>query len=576
MLTKKKLGGLAVTIAASALMLGACNTVEARPTDAEYYQNILNLKDIVNNQMKEIYDAVVVPGDTNSETVLNNVLYRYATTMFGNFYGEEGAASLKNAVLGNDETMLQAIADTYEVYGGNAEKVKAMYRSIVMRLEEVFLGYVQDETYQNRKVFEEEEFYDARIAEYYDLPEVESTDFNRKLVDGSIRLEEGTLGVDDTLVGTNGYFGNILDRYQPYIEVAVLPTIYRSLLTSQYLIEENYRALGLSYARKVDIINLANNSDPNYVYATRNLMDAYSDLVINGGYEEDNAGTTVDANTYGFEFLSSLYKGTYDAGSDATGAALAEAIYEQADWTTGTISSDPLDPDGGETTYYHESSLGKIYDDYLKLTESRYSDDDTIRNDFTGNGAYAPEIGFMIKYQDLVAESHTTHGWYTSTGLPSDTIPSAMQTRLFRMNVANEVDFNLTEDGDAYVDDLDMDYGWYRGGNYYLVPANYESGDETPYVVTDAGNWYIVKVDEAVKTAKLSETNDQSYANMPKHSDDALYLDNIAREVAYTLSSNDTYVSSANQYYVEQMAISFHDDDVYDYFKSTFAGLFND
>ncbi len=572
MRNKTKLAATLLTAIAGVATLASCNRVEARPTDSEYYKSILNLEGIVNNQMKEIYDAVVVAGDTNSETVLNNVLYRYATTMFGELYGENG---LKEAVNNNDETKLQAIADTYEIYEGDVERVKSIYKQIVYRIEEVFLGYVKDTTYQTRSVFEEEKFYDQRIAEYYDLPEVASTDFNRKLVGGSLRLVEGTLGYDDSLVGENAYFGDILDRYETYIKVAVLPDIYRNLLTSEYLISQNYRSLGLSYARKVDIINLPNNSDPNMINATRNLMDSYSTNVINAG---------LDGETYGFEFLSNLYKGTYEFATDTRGSAasdseadkLAHEIYSEAGWTEATIDSDPLSADGGEASYYKESSLGAIYEDWKLLTDNRFSDDDSVRSEFTGSGAYAPEIGFQIRYQELVAASHTTHGWFTSSGMPSDTVPSAMQTRLFRMNVANEVDFNLNEDGTAYEDNLNMDYGWYRGGDYYLVPANYEDGDQNPFVVTNAGNWYIIKVEEAVKTAKLSETNDQSYDKMLKHEDEPLFLDEVAMNVAYALSSNDTYANSAKQYYVEQMAISFHDDDVYDYFKTTFGGLFND
>ncbi len=559
---KKKIAGIALLACAGTTVLASCNDVEARPADDVYYQSILNLEDIVHNQLKDIYDAVVTAGSSNSETVLNNILYNYAETMFGTFYGDSG---LKEAYINDDESALQAIADTYSVYEGSVDLVRAYYEEIVYRIEEEFLTYVQDETYQTRSVFEEEEFYDDRIAEYYDLVDVASTDFNIKLVDGSLRIDEGTDGYDDSLVGADAYFGDILDRYEPYIEVSILPDIYRNLLTSQYLITQNYRSLGLSYARKIDVVALSDNSDSAYVNATRQLMDAYSTLVINAG---------LDTDLYGFEFLVSLYKGTYEWSEnlDTEADLLADAIYKAADWTKVDLSDDSL----GNDFYYRESGLGDIYYDYEQLTDNRFSDDDDIRSDFTGDGAYSPEIGFQIKYQELVATSYTTHGWYTSTSIPDDTIPSDMQTRLFRMNVANEVDFNLDDDDETYLEDYEMTYGWYKGGNYYLIPANYENGDTNPYLVYEDGTWYIIKVEEAVKTAKLSETNSQSYNNMPKHDGDGEFLNSIALDVAYALSSNDTYTTSAQQYYVEQMCIFFHDDDVYDYFKDTFSGLFND
>lgn len=558
-----KVSGLSVLALAG---LAACNPVEARPADSYYYANILELDGIVNNTMSEIYDSVVVSGSTNSETILDNILYLYSTTIFGNFYAEgEGDVSLKNAVVNNDADALKAIADAYDVYEGEPDRVVALYEHIVGEIEDTFLGYISNADYTTRNYFDEEDFYDARIAEYYDLPEVESDAFGYKLVDGELRIEEGTHGYNDTLVGANAYYGDILDRYEPYIDQVVLPDIYRSLLVSQYLINENYRSLGLSYARKVDIISLANNGEAQYINATQNLMSAYASLVINAG---------LDAEKYGFEFLSSLYKGTYVSTGDTEADNLVSSIYAAAGWTTDTIDDDPLNP-GNPATYYRQSSLGAIYADYKLLTESRFTDDSTIRGEFTNNGEYSPEIGFQIRYNELVAESHTTHGWYNSSDLPADTIPSDMQTRLFRMNVANEVDFNLDDQGN-YLPNDEMDYGWYRGGNYYLIPANYETGDAAPYVVYSSGNWYIVKVEEAVKTAKLNDTSDQCYSEMPKHESDPLFLSEIARDVAYMRAGNDTYVSSSNQYFVEQMALSFHDDDVYDYFKTTFSGLYND
>lgn len=572
MSTTKKAKALAVfsAVAAAALVSG-CNAVEARPADSFYYDTILNLENIVNNQMKEIYDSVVTAGDTNSETILNNILYIYAETTFGSFYGENG---LKAAVTSGNAEQLQAIADTYGVYEGNTELVKQLYKNVVYSIEETFLGYVTETTYQTRNVFYEEDFYDAQIAAYYDLDE--ATEFGRKLVDGSLRLEEGTLGTADTLVGTDAYFVDILDRYEPYIEQAVLPDIYRDLLTGQYLIGQNYRSLGLSYARKVDIISLSNSTSD----MTTELVNAYADIVINGN---DAYPNYKGVSYLGFEFLSNLYKGTYErvyrntlSSEEQTVAdGAAAAIYAQAGWTQETFTGDdPLDG-GTSATYWKQSSLGQIYEDYSELTNNRWTDDETIRSDFTNSGAYEPEIGFVIKYNELVATSHTDHSWYTSTGMSDGTIPSAMQTRLFRINVANEVDFN-TDDQGNYQDNMEMDYGWYRNGEYFLIPANYEDGSTTPYLVLDSGTWYMIKVEEAVKTSKLSETNDQSYSKMAKHSDDPLFLDEIVREVSGLLSDNSTYTNTANQYYVEQMAITFHDDDVYNYFKSTFSTLYND
>jgi hypothetical protein len=53
------------------------------------------------------------------------------------------------------------------------------------------------------------------------------------------------------------------------------------------------------------------------------------------------------------------------------------------------------------------------------------------------------------------------------------------------------------------------------------------------------------------------------------------YTEYIARKVAYTMSSSDTYKKSANKYYVDEMAVTYHDTSLYNYFKTTFPDLFD-
>ena len=53
-------------------------------------------------------------------------------------------------------------------------------------------------------------------------------------------------------------------------------------------------------------------------------------------------------------------------------------------------------------------------------------------------------------------------------------------------------------------------------------------------------------------------------------------IETNAREAAYTLASGSTYTTNAMIYYLEQCNINYHDQDVYDYFVSTYPRLFED
>ncbi len=597
MKSKKFASGLLV-LAASALLLAGCDSVEARPTSDFDEAPIFNLEnDVVNNTMGEIYDALVTSGDTNSQTVLNNVLYLYSTTIYGNFFDvtddtgaviEKGLRTVAEAYLADSSNTadISAFAEKYSVYHdeeGNAQiaKVINFYEEVLYRIRDVFWGYVQDATYQVRSEFSEKMFYDAQTANYYDLAQREGDVYpyneGYKQVEGSFRLSEtaketGSIVLDggNRLAEgdiENAYFKDIFGTYQNYIEAAVLPDIYRTELTAQYLIDQNIGQIRLTSARKVDFIALPDNPlDHSYVL---NLVDAYAENVIEAG---------LDVNRYGMTFLDTLYKGTVEGltGEDLT---LAETIYADAGWSKKSISVNEI-----QYEYWVESRYGTIMERYQKLVNDRFLDDSAVRDEFTNNGEYTVETGLMIMVRNLQMEDNTTSGWYTSSGLTLEN--EELKNRLFRVQVANEVDSTAWE-GDGYASDTAADnfqYGHYRGGNYYLTQRDPETGTAYPYITYDetADTTYLIRVDEAVKAAKLTPTDSVSsdpssryYDDMEKHTNDPYYADVVARKVAYELASGDTWQSAANEYYVNQMAIVYHDTAVYNYFVTTFPDLFD-
>jgi hypothetical protein len=563
MLNKKNkiLVGIIASLA-SLGMLSGCDSIVATPPADEYNQKILDNTagdlNITNNTMKQIYDALVSEGDTNSEKILNNVLYIYSQSVFGDFF------ELKDAIDANDTTALQKIADNYSIYHdaegvGQIKKVQNMYQDIFTRVKKVFYGYVTNSTYQVRSKFIEKKFYDAQTKANYELGSEYYTD--AKQVYGEFRL-------DDSLTSTEidgVYFKDLFNTYKNYIIINVLPDIYRDELVCQYLFTENYHILGNNYARKVDYIKLSANSV--YPSAIKNLVLAYSRSVINT--------SSVDASVYNLQFLDRLSKGYFDFSVENAKVpgfeTMVNSIYSEAGWTlfsASEISKLPTDYGVDFTKVAKESTLGGYVSSLIKIFDETYTNDSDLVKDFTNSGAYSIETGFRIKLQALEAVDNTKYGWYSSI---SD-IPSDSSTRLFKIGVANEVDSDLKTGSDV----SKGKYGYYCGKDayrsYYLTPSTFEIGNDTPYAISDSGTFYIIKVNEAVKYSKLQSGSDTYYdviRNEP-------YLaEKIARQVASTLSSSDNYKKLSNKYFVEKMAVSYHDTTVFDYFKKTFPDLFD-
>lgn len=545
---------LALGLMSSALLLAGCDKVEAKlPTN----NPILDFGDeagaVYNNTEKQIYEALVTSGDTNSEKTLNNVLYIYSQSMFGPFFGEKG---LQAVATSGDDAKLDAYVNTYSTFqvkeNGELNKeasrarVKSFYNEVLYRINEVFFGYVKDSTYQERNEFVEEKFYKAQIKNYYHLPTKladGSVPYKSDgvLVDGSYRLDEEN-ATEDALL--QKFFKDIFTVYQEYIEINVLPDIYRKELTAQYLIDENYSSTIKNVAaRKVDYITLPAGENNN----VNRLLIAYNDIVIKEG-------------KYDLTFLDRLYKGVDQALylTETEEGQVAKRVYEKANWT---LSSIDLDGDGSEDyKYYIESQFGDICEKFKVIQNSatRYDPNfETQWNSFTSNGTYSAKTGFEIQRRELFAKNETTNGWYTPGGLSS--LPENLRNRIFKTQVANQLV--------PGAENSKYDYLQQEGGRYYLIPKDPLSTDKHPYIVKDGTNFVIVEVKEAVKSSRLDESKDDFYGL------DKAYR--IAHKIAYSLASSDTWVKAAKSYYVEKMSIIYHDEYVLDYFKTTFPDLFD-
>ena len=601
-LLKSKLRVLTVgALMACALGLASCSDVEAKLPQDEQNAKILNVNEtITHNELEDLYETIV-PGDSSSaEKVLNELLLKLAYGRSGYFYNNGNHIGL-STIMAKKATMDEASfqkavvewvntekAVRFQLLGATdayiTQKVEDFYAHVMEAIQKAMWAHVTNSSYQDRGLFVESKFAKEQYANLYldkatyDL--IESTG-RETLVDGS-----------HTYKDVEAYFGDgYLTNYAKYLTINVLPDVYRKTLVEDYLIEDNYSSLGHSYARKVQYIALKESE--NDAMSTSKLVAAYAKRVLESDATAMNAAIhditgapaeiVIDeaaAKAFrDFHYLDRLYNGTFDADVEAAESYLSRLIYQDAglEVKNGTVAGESVD-------YYPATKLGDVYDQYFKgQNDNRWNHTSTTL-DFTGDGAYTRETGLLIEARKAFAANEVTEGWYTSSELSA--VVSAFKDRLFKIQVANEVD---SLDPAATIKNDSLSYGCYRQGNYYIIPETRESGDAHPYLYYDksSSSWVILRVDEAVKGSKLARTstyNPEVPGSVPSTYDDFAKAgrrngkesqDQIVLTVAGLMASSETYAKAARQNVVKEAKIEYHDQSVYDYFKSTFPDLFD-
>lgn len=559
----KKNKTLLLTLATlmSGCMLAGCGEVSAEPSDKFQEETIVKFEEkgdkVYNNEMLSIYNALVKPGDHNSEKIMNNLLDLYAQSTFGDFY------KIKEAFDKNDQKALQEIADSHAVYQnadkkGDIKRLTLIYTQILYQLKTSFLSDTKNGSYQERSLFNESKFFNDKLKNF-NIPDNGEHYVEPVKVDASTRVEK-TTNADEL----KPYFKDLFVTYKKYIELDVLPKIYKKMLVAEYLYNENYKSLGQSYARNIDVISASEST--RFPGATKNLVRAYCDIVLET--EDENIKKEINGK-YDFRFFDRLVKGLpFDAEAEET--KVAEKIYKQAGWYTFEDEEHKDSYKGYEeykksanlkegTNIYVQSNYGGIIERYIKIFDNSV-DHTAVWNDFTGNNTYAKNIGLMLKERNIVSSTNAINGWYTKSTIGS-AVPGQVSSRLFKIDVANEVD-KKNHDKDTM--------GKFINNSFYMTPENYEDNAKYPYLIEDGKQFYIVRVNEAVMLSKLQKSaldNGSNYYGDEK-------AEEIARSIALLMSSGDTYKSDSNKYYIKKMALEFHDQTVYDYFSQTFPGIF--
>ncbi len=601
-MANKRFYKIATLALLSVLGLTACNEeIIAKPTgyDTDTVITITNdgkKEEIYHNIENVIYDAYrngSMPSD-----VLDELLYQYSVSMLGRYNKNsalrvtlgDGEITLKEAARAAENASTvpadkeivnkfvkahraywsvnaqgkrvddagKEVADDADVSDREIERVSAKWTAIEERIAELMYDKISSGTYEEDKLVSEKKFLKAlkfdmkKVADYKTATTIEgkvlTPDIDKKDVWGNFLTRDNY----QPKAGLNeAEAGNTIT----YVEDEIIPSIYRALLTEQYILDETYNTLGRSYARKVNVIAITNND--NYNRAAPALMD----LLVNKINTKDSV---VNLDT--FKAYANVWKGV---GIDATNAIAADLI------ANGGVKEITFE---GQK-YIQGTKFGDMMENYSKINSDPLLNDASIEADFTGNSTHKKEIGKTLKSREIELVDYITTGWFTkSSGV--ENLPSEITTRLFNIGVSNALDRADETDrfsGTEY--DATKDYNKYVAkinGKYYLKKATAEQGDGKDDILfydQSSKTYYVVQIEEAVNATKLSKDSSKNYAAL--RNDNGI-MEQYVNDVLKVVASNSTYETLSKKYWLEKMELQYHDQVVYDYFKNNFPELFED
>ena len=464
-------------------------------------------------------------------------------------------------------------------------RVLAKWNTIEDRIAKALYSAISgNTTYTTRNVFEEKEYIYSlygnmkKVAKpteattYTGLlwPEVEDIDvFN---TDKKVEDINGTL---DTILHRDNYQQHyeLTDNSESssntitYVEDDIVPTIYRTLLTEQYLYDESYQLLGRSYARKVNIVKLTGST-----VHTKGASYLVKEFINTKIFNAQGKAVTLDD----FKFLSDAYNGAF----------MAEANYATTDeyklWDNATKDIDEsyfAETKDGEK-YILGTEYGNMMEKYDKISANpKISQNES---DFTDNGKYVKEVGKEIKTREILTKDNTTTGWFIKNGGLTE-LPESIRSRLFNISVANAL--NRTAEQKAAEDrfangqyDATKDFNNYvariNGKTYLKVDKSERGADpRNDILFQDGENYYIIQIEEAASSSALSKTESNSYLNMEGYG--PYNMEDIVNEVCTIVADSESYRTLAKKHFLEQAKLKYHDTVIYDYFKANFPELFD-
>lgn len=592
MLNKKIKGFLAVALLSSITLVGCSKEVIAKPAD--YKDEVVTFtgdEGEVYHNIRSIIEDAYREG-TLASAVSDKILYQYAVSIFGRYNKVAEPKTMEGTTLkqayvayknGDPAGVCAKFIDEHKAYWSlnekgerekddrEKERVAARYEAIEERIAKSFHGDIEGGSYSERGLFSEKKYLASLKSQLKHVadPYLDATEkYEDIVITPDVKEEE----VFDNYLHRANYQAAesyALDKDEnanpvvSYVEDEIIPSIYRSLLVEQYLMDESYNTLGRSYARKVNVLTISPNS--NNDKAADYLMKYFV-------REKISKGVTIDLAE--FKKVSNAMKGLLDTTGKNEYLEAVNAVTEYAN----AFPYETFTGYDGETyNYYVGTDFGDMMAKFSKIKKDINTTDSSAESEFTGSYAYTADIGKAIKEREIMGKDYTTDGWYVKDGGLSE-LPDSIKTRLFNIGVANVLDQKEEDakkldrfDGTSYVDHApegESKLVARINGKYYLKVAEKQS-DATlkdDILFNEGGKYYVIQIEEAVSTSKLDKSNDTTYEKKEK--------EDILLNVARVVGNNDKYQTLSTKHWLEQAAIKYHDTTIYEYFKTNYPELF--
>ena len=124
-------------------------------------------------------------------------------------------------------------------------------------------------------------------------------------------------------------------------------------------------------------------------------------------------------------------------------------------------------------------------------------------------------------------------------------------------------------------DDKESPYLALINGRYYLKSEKSKTETDNPYKDVlihdkDSSTYYIIQVVEAASSSKLSKTNENRYEKT--RPEDA---EKFVTDICEIVAKGEQYSTLSTKHWLEESKVLYHDQEVYDYFKTNYPELFD-
>ena len=578
---------------------------------------------VYNNNFDDIYDGI--RSGSLASDVLDTLLYQYSMSVFGNYNkvtaatvtsNQFGEVTLKQAVNGLTQTGgvysgTQATKDFIKAHSAywnkdkNGKRVKddfktelaedadpeqaeyarleSKWNTIEKRIAQKLYSEISGGTYSEENVFYELKFLRSLSSSIENNVITISDAVKTQAFKGVLtaKVEDYDL-FDETKGKTEDLDGNLnfilhrefyqsnsgltqeeaVDQDATYVEMHVIPDIYRQLLVEQYLLDESYDTLGRTSARHISVLSISKNS--NYATTAYDLMKTFVNNTI---FDKDR---TTDVTLDTFKIASNAW----------IGAFMSKDGYATTDEYKLLSAALPADYLAGNTNkYFKGTAYGDMMEEFEKIKANpKISENEST---YTGGNTYTAEVGKTIKTRELETKDYTSTGWYIkSVGV--STLPESLKNQLFDINVANALDgkpcVEYTYDTTANEwktneDQANLINVVGKVGKQYFLRNTSRVKDvpvQSDILFESDGTYYVVLVEDAIRSINLSKS---SYVDADANKLEK--LEGYINEIVQIVSNNDTYKNLSKKHWLEEMNLKYHDSKIYDYFKENFPDLFD-